>query len=143
MRALQCVREGEIERESECVSRCGVHASMFASSSSLLLSSLELSGTKVYEPQIRARLGATAHVYKALVLELALLYHDMDLTSREYSPTYTPHPTTYTLHPRPNTLHPTLDTRHPAPYPAPCRVALGNHPVSHPSLLFSLLLYYQ
>ena len=29
-------------------------------SSSLLLSSLELSDTKVYEPQIRARLGTTA-----------------------------------------------------------------------------------
>jgi len=32
-----------------------------ASSSSLLLSSLELSDTKVYEPQIRARLGTTAY----------------------------------------------------------------------------------
>jgi len=32
-----------------------------SSSSSLLLASLELSDTKVYEPQIRARLGTTAH----------------------------------------------------------------------------------
>ena len=30
-------------------------------SSSLLLSSLELSATKVYEPQIRALLGTAAH----------------------------------------------------------------------------------
>ena len=32
----------------------------FFSSSSVLLSSLELSDTQVYEPQIRARLGTTA-----------------------------------------------------------------------------------
>ena len=34
-------------------------------SSSLLLSSLELSDTKVYEPQVRASLGTTAHVCRA------------------------------------------------------------------------------
>ena len=37
---------------------------------SLLLSSLELSGTKVYEPYMRARLGTTAILCKPLVLEL-------------------------------------------------------------------------
>jgi len=36
------------------------------SSSSLLLSSLELSDTKVYEPQIRARLGTAAHFLRIL-----------------------------------------------------------------------------
>jgi len=44
-----------------------------SSSSSLLRSSLELSDTKVYEPQIRARLGATANFCKAVVLKLSAL----------------------------------------------------------------------
>ena len=39
-----------------------------SSSSSLLLSSLELSDTKVYEPEIRARLGTAAHFCKVVVL---------------------------------------------------------------------------
>jgi len=34
------------------------------SSSSLLLSSLELSDTNVYKPQIRARLGTAAHFFE-------------------------------------------------------------------------------
>ena len=38
--------------------------------SSLLLSSLELSDTKVYEPQIRARLGTAAHSCEEGVLKL-------------------------------------------------------------------------
>jgi len=38
--------------------------------SSLLLSSLEMSDTKVYEPQIRARLGTAAHFCKVFVLKL-------------------------------------------------------------------------
>ena len=38
------------------------------SSSSLLLSSLELSDTKVYEPSIRARLGTAAHFCGVVVL---------------------------------------------------------------------------
>jgi len=39
-------------------------------SSSLLLSSLELSDTKVYEPYIRARLGTAAHLCEVIVLKL-------------------------------------------------------------------------
>ena len=38
------------------------------SSSSLVLSSLELSDTKVYEPSIRARLGTASHFCEAVVL---------------------------------------------------------------------------
>ena len=38
-----------------------------AQSSSLLLSSLELSGTKVYEPKIRALLGTAAHFCQVVV----------------------------------------------------------------------------
>jgi len=41
-----------------------------SSSSSLLLSSLELSDTKVYAPQIRARLGTAAHFCEVVVLKL-------------------------------------------------------------------------
>jgi len=40
------------------------------SSSSLLLSSLELSDTHVYEPLIRARLGTAAHLCEVVVLKL-------------------------------------------------------------------------
>jgi len=40
------------------------------SSSSLLLSSLELSDTKVYEPQIRALLGTALHFCEVIVLKL-------------------------------------------------------------------------
>ena len=40
------------------------------SSSSLLLSSLELSDTHVYEPSLRARLGTTAHLKNIVVLKL-------------------------------------------------------------------------
>ena len=38
--------------------------------SSLLLSSLESSDTKVYEPEIRALLGTALHFFKVLVLKL-------------------------------------------------------------------------
>ena len=38
--------------------------------SSSLLSSLELSGTQVYEPQIRALLGTTSHFCQVVVLKL-------------------------------------------------------------------------
>ena len=41
-----------------------------SSSSSLLLSSLELSDTKVYEPEIRALLGTAAYLYENNGLEL-------------------------------------------------------------------------
>jgi len=40
------------------------------SSSALLLSSLELSDTKVYEPSIRALLGTASHFCEVVVLEL-------------------------------------------------------------------------
>jgi len=39
-------------------------------SSSLLLSSLELSDTKVYAPQMRARLGTAAHFCEVVILKL-------------------------------------------------------------------------
>ena len=42
--------------------------SLVTSSSSFLLSSLELSNTKVYEPQIRALLGTATHFCQAVVL---------------------------------------------------------------------------
>jgi len=52
-----------------------IASSSRASSSSLLHSSLELSDTKVDEPQIRALLGTTAHFCEVLVLKLnRLLY---------------------------------------------------------------------
>ena len=38
-------------------------------SSSLLLSSLELSDTQVYEPEIRARLGTAAHFCKVVRID--------------------------------------------------------------------------
>ena len=41
-------------------------------SSSLFFSSLELSDTKVFEPQIRALLGTAAHFCKVRVLKLKL-----------------------------------------------------------------------
>ena len=40
------------------------------SSSSLLLSSIELSDTQVYEPYIRARLGTASHFCEVVVLKL-------------------------------------------------------------------------
>ena len=40
------------------------------SSSSLLLSSPELSDTKVYDPQIRALLGTASHFFKVVLLKL-------------------------------------------------------------------------
>jgi len=42
----------------------------WSSSSSLLLSSLELSDTKTYEPQIRALLGTASHFCEVVVLKL-------------------------------------------------------------------------
>jgi len=38
--------------------------------SSLLLSSLELSDTQVYEPQIRALLGTASHFYEVVVFKV-------------------------------------------------------------------------
>ena len=50
-------------------------------SSSLLISSLALSDTNVYAPQVRARLGTTAHFCKAAVLkhEPALVWNSLTL----------------------------------------------------------------
>jgi len=50
-------REGETDKEGEC-------------SSSLLLSSLELSDTQVYAPYIRALLGTASHFCEVVVLKL-------------------------------------------------------------------------
>ena len=46
-----------------------VRATPESSSSSLLLTSLELSDTTVYAPQIRARLGTAAHFCEVVVLK--------------------------------------------------------------------------
>ena len=53
-------------------------------SSSLLLSSLELSDTKVYEPYIRALLGTAAHICKVVDLKLRTVHipHDHPLASK-------------------------------------------------------------
>jgi len=48
-----------------------VNLSAASSASSLLLSSLELSDTKVYEPEIRALLRTAAHFCKVGVLKLS------------------------------------------------------------------------
>jgi len=48
----------------------GPRLALPSSSSSLLLSSLELSDTKVYAPQIRALLGTAAHFCEVVVLKL-------------------------------------------------------------------------
>ena len=49
--------EGELERCRESIAHAHVQVLSKASSSPLLLSSLELSHTKVYDPLIRALLG--------------------------------------------------------------------------------------
>ena len=51
------------------------------SASSLLLSSLESSDTKVYEPEIRARLGTAAHFCEVVVLKRTSLGTVTALTS--------------------------------------------------------------
>jgi len=52
-------------------SNIGIHKifSLFFSSS-LLLSSLEMSDTEVYEPEIRARLGPVAHFCEVVILSV-------------------------------------------------------------------------
>ena len=70
--------------------------------------SLKLSDTRVYEPQIRARLtpwDASAQTPSTLNTNTATLH----------TTTYTPHPTPYALHPTPYTLHPTPYTLHSTP----------------------------
>jgi len=87
------------------------------SSSSLLLSSLELSDTKVYEPCIRALLGTASHFCQVAVLKLRTvpltgqIVHAsrgfLELGSCSLNPTpYILHPTTqsiHTLNPNPRT----------------------------------------
>ena len=51
----------DIERDSKRESERDTAGIATSSSSSLLLSSLELSDTKVYEPYIRALLGTASH----------------------------------------------------------------------------------
>jgi len=53
--------------------------------SSSLLSSLELSDTKVYAPEIRARLGTATHLCKAVVLKLETVPISASLGSTDYS----------------------------------------------------------
>jgi len=48
----------------------GAMLTLDSSSFSVLLSSLELSDTKVYEPQIRALLGTASHLCEVVVLKL-------------------------------------------------------------------------
>ena len=104
-------------------------------------SSLQLSDARVYEPQIRARLGNTAHFCRCgrphsprnrqNFRGSRLLTPPPCPTARPLSPRgamreeavevrptpYTLHPTPYTLrHPTPYTLHPTLYTLHTTPY---------------------------
>ena len=99
-------------------------------SSSLLLSSLELSDTQVYEPYIRALLGTAGDAVPrrnrcSARLPAAGPAHGrgtptpytLHLTPYTLHPTpYTLHPTPYTLHLTPDTLVPTPYTLHPAPY---------------------------
>ena len=53
------------------------------SSSSLLLSSLELSDTTVYEPPIRALLGTASHFCQVVVLKLRTVPHQSDPSSMD------------------------------------------------------------
>ena len=62
--------EGSGCRVQEEEEGAGFRAHLEPSSSSLLLSSLELSDTKDYELQIRALLGTAAPFYKVVVLKL-------------------------------------------------------------------------
>jgi len=56
---------------AECqIRRVGGRGGFSSSLSSLLLPSLELSDTKVYEPSIRARLGTASHFCLVVVLKL-------------------------------------------------------------------------
>ena len=53
-----------------------------ASSSSSLLSSLELSDTTIYEPEIRALLGTASHFCEVVVLKLRTVPFGTALKSR-------------------------------------------------------------
>jgi len=53
---------------ANCECANGSEGRRHASSSSLLLSSLELSDTKVYEPEIRTLLGTAAHFCKVVAM---------------------------------------------------------------------------
>ena len=69
------------------------------SSSSLLLSSLELSDTKVYAPQIRALLGTASHFCEVVVLRLRARAADGVALDVLLQPLHHPR-----LHPRPRRL---------------------------------------
>ena len=69
----QVVSPLEIRLQSFRLEKLEPIGEIFSSSSSLLLSSLELSETKVCEPYIRARLGTAAHVCEVVVLKLRTL----------------------------------------------------------------------
>jgi len=63
---VSCFKIGRQDLEAARVV-LGVPAAQLLVVSSLLLSSLELSDTKVYEPYIRARLRTTAHFCEVVV----------------------------------------------------------------------------
>ena len=112
-----------------------------SSSSSLLLSSLDLSDTRIYEPSIRALLGTARHFCSAVVLKLIIVPLGTALSRRTFSPsrrrassssscprsfnqdqpsTLNPQPSNLppppsTLNPHPSTLNPPPSTLHPPP----------------------------
>jgi len=70
------------QRSSDYYEHTGIHifiSNVFlderVSSSSVLLASLELSDTQVYEPQIRALFGTAAHLCTLVVLKLRCVAH--------------------------------------------------------------------
>ena len=78
-----------------------------------------MSDTRVYEPQIRARLGTAAQglreewaadpAQKAVVFSQFTGMLNIVQTAIRVHPTpFTVHPAPYTLHPTPYTLHPTV-----------------------------------
>jgi len=82
------------EEEAAPSRRCSLaHPS---SSSSLSLSSLELSDTKVYEPYIRAHRGTAAHFCEAVVLKLTRASKTKSVTNLGTG-TALRHPTPYSL----------------------------------------------
>jgi len=82
--------------------------------------SLKLSHTRVYEPQIRARLGTTL-MHETLTIRHGVQVFegtsgiDAKNTKVQFTGEVTPHPTPYTRNPKPETLTPKPETRNPKP----------------------------
>ena len=70
-----------IQAETPCFWCSASQHGLLESSSSLSLLSLELSDTKVYGPEIRARIGTAAHFCKAVVLKFAHVTPHIQLQS--------------------------------------------------------------